>query len=48
MQGQVLRDSLGKLQPRLIDVAEREILRLNFTSDGFTNGEIPIIITWNW
>ena len=48
MQGQVLFDPPGKLQTRLIDISESGILLLYFTPDGFTNGEILIIITSSW
>ena len=48
MQGQIFLKSQRELQTRFIDIAERGILFLNFTSDRFTNGRILIIVKSNW
>jgi len=48
MQGQIFLESQRELQTRFIDIAQRGILFLNFTSDDFTNGRILIVVKSNW
>ena len=48
MQGKVFLYSQGELHTRFMDIAERGILRLNFASESFTNGKIPIVVSSDW